>query len=85
MGTVIFSIIGIAIVGFVFFFVRGMLKMERKESLLILRHKYSIAQRAIDLLGYNIINVKFFKDSDGTEDQSKELYEIIDNKRQNAA
>ncbi len=117
MWTVIFSIVGIVIVGFIFFFIRGMSKMERKESLLILRHKNSIEialtddsyhefdisdisneedkvykrlkdtieQRAVVLSGYNIINVKFFKDSDGSVEQSKELYEIIDNKRKSAA
>ncbi len=117
MGTVIFSIIGIAIVGFVFFFVRGMLKMERKESLLILTHnnsieiamtddkyyefdisdianekdkiykrlKDTIEQKSVNLSGYNIVNVKFFKDSDGTQEQSTELYKIIDNKRKSAA
>jgi len=117
MWTVIFSILGMVVVGFVFFFIRGMLRMERKESLLILRYKNSIEialtddkyyefdisdilneedkiynrlrsvieKKAINLSGYNIVNVKFFKDSDGTEEQSKELYTIIDNERKTAA
>jgi hypothetical protein len=117
MWTVIFSIIGMIVIGFVILFIRGMSKMERKESLLILTHKDSIEialtddkyyefdisdisnendkvyerlknvikQKAVNLSGYNIIDVKFFKNSDGTIDQSKELYTIIDNERKTAA
>ena len=117
MWTVIFSIIGMIVIGFVILFIRGMSKMERKESLLILKHKDSIEialtddkyyefdisdisnendkvyerlknvikQKAVNLSGYNIIDVKFFKNSDGTADQSKELYTIIDNERKTAA
>jgi len=42
MWTVIFSIIGMIVIGFVILFIRGMSTMERKESLLILKHKDSI-------------------------------------------